>query len=97
MEKAYEKNIDIHQLYIDLRRACDSANRRTLIAIMYEFGIPYKLVRLTRTTLTETEYVVKIQGKFSRIFSVQKGFKQGDSLSTMLFNIFLEKQRGIYR
>jgi hypothetical protein len=92
MEKAYEQNINIHQLlYIDLKKAQDSVHSRTLTEIMYEFGIPHKLVRLTHMTLTETEYVVKIQGKFSRKFSAQKELKQGDGLSAMLFYMCLEK------
>jgi predicted transcriptional regulator len=90
-EKAYNQNIDIQQLYIGLKKAYDSVNRKTLTAIMYEFGIPHKLVRLIHMTLSETEYVVKIQGKFSRKFSAQKGLKQGDGLYTMLFNMCLEK------
>jgi hypothetical protein len=91
MEKACEQNIDIHQLYIGLNKANDLVNKRILIAIMYEFGIPHTLVGVTHMTLTETEYVFKIEGNFSRKFSEQKGLKEGDSLSAMLFNMCLEK------
>jgi hypothetical protein len=38
-------------------------------------------------TLTETEYAVKIPGKFSRKCRAQKELKQGDGLSAMLFNL----------
>jgi hypothetical protein len=92
MGKAYEQNIDIHQLYIDLKKTYDSV-KRTLITIMYEFGIPHKLVRLTHITLTEAEYsyVIKIQGKLSKKFRAKKVLKEGDGMSAMLFNTCLEK------
>ena len=34
---------------------------------------------------------VKVQGDYSREFTVDRGLRQGDSLSCMLFNITLEK------
>jgi hypothetical protein len=38
----------VHQLFIDLKKACDSVN------ILLEFGIPKKLVRLIKMCLNET-------------------------------------------
>jgi sorting nexin-29 len=34
LEKAYEYNVDIHQLYVDYKQAYDSINRAQLIEIM---------------------------------------------------------------
>jgi hypothetical protein len=58
---------------------------------MKEFSIPLKLVKLTKMTLFRTYNRVKIQNKLSGRFSMECGFGQGDSLSTLLFNICLEK------
>jgi hypothetical protein len=55
-------------LYVDFKRACDTISRAELEEIMKEFGIPMKLVRLVKMTLTNTKSKVKIQGKLSPSF-----------------------------
>jgi sorting nexin-29 len=51
LEKSYEYNMDIHQLYIDHKQAYDSINRDQLIEIIKDFGIPSRLIRLVKMTL----------------------------------------------
>jgi hypothetical protein len=53
------------------------------------FGIPMKLVRLIKTRLYETNSKVHI-GKHLSDSSTQNGLKQGDDLSSLLFNFALE-------
>jgi sorting nexin-29 len=65
LEKACEYKVDICQMYTDYKQACDTINGAELLEIMKEFGIPMKLVRLVRMTLTNTNSKVKIQGKLS--------------------------------
>jgi hypothetical protein len=66
-------------------------NRAELVEIMKEFGIPMKLVRLVKMNLANTNSKVKIQGKLSPSFETTIGLRQGDSLSTLLFNLCMEK------
>ena len=91
LERACEYKVDIHQLYIDYKQAYDTINRAELVEIMKEFGIPMKLVRLVKMTLANTNSKVKIQGKLSPSFETMIGLRQGDSLSTLLFNLCMEK------
>jgi len=58
---------------------------------MKEYGIPMKLVRLVKMTLANTNSKVKIQGQLSTSFETMIGLGQGDSLSTLLFNLCMEK------
>ena len=46
LEKKWEYNEPVHQLFIDIKKAYDSARREVLYKILIEFGIPRKLVRL---------------------------------------------------
>jgi sorting nexin-29 len=55
LEKCYEQNINTHQLYRDFKQTCDSINRKFIYEAMVEFGIPSKLISLTKMTL-ETTY-----------------------------------------
>jgi hypothetical protein len=73
LEKSYEYNVDIHQLYIDSKQAYGSINRDQLIEIIKEFGRPSKLVRLVKMTVEKTNKKVQIQGKMSPSFETAVG------------------------
>jgi hypothetical protein len=46
------EKVGVHQLFIDLKKACDSVRRAVLYNIVIEFGVPMKLVRVTKMCLT---------------------------------------------
>jgi hypothetical protein len=54
LEKKWECNGTAHQLFIDFKKAYDSARREVLYYILIEFGIPRKLVGLIQMCLNET-------------------------------------------
>ena len=53
LEKIWEYNEEVHQLFIDFEKAYDSVRREDLYKILNEFRIPRKLVRLINMSLTE--------------------------------------------
>jgi hypothetical protein len=57
---------------------------------MSELNFPTKLIRLAKATLTIVTCCVKIQNDCSESFETRQGLRQGDDLSTMLFNVVLE-------
>jgi hypothetical protein len=57
---------------------------------MTKLGIPTKLVNLTKMTMGNSMGRMKIQGVLSQPFTIQNGLRQGDPLSTTLFNLALE-------
>jgi sorting nexin-29 len=90
LEKKWEYNGTVHQLFIDFKKAYDSVRREVLYNILIEFGIPRKLVGLIKMCLNETYSTVRI-GKLQSVkFPDQNGLKQGDALSPLLFNFALE-------
>jgi GH24 family phage-related lysozyme (muramidase) len=78
-------------LYIDFKQAFDSTGRFQIIEAMKEFGIPVKLTSFTKMILSRTYNKIQIQNKVLRSFRTECGIRQEDSLSTLLFNIGLEK------
>jgi hypothetical protein len=54
LEKKWEYNETVHQLFIDFKKAYDSVRREVLYDILREIGVPIKLVTLIRTSLNET-------------------------------------------
>jgi sorting nexin-29 len=80
----------MYQIYVDFKQAYDSIQRNKLYTVMYELGLPPKLVRLVRATMTGTEAQVKVQTELTDTFEIRQGLKQGDRLAPMLFNLALE-------
>ncbi|XP_043065425.1 uncharacterized protein LOC122320881 [Drosophila ficusphila] len=100
LEKSYENQIDTHHLFVEYKAAFDSPRRDRLYAAMSELGIPAKLIRLCRMTLSNTISSVKVGNDQSETFSTKCGLRQGDSLSCMLFNILMEsivRKAGVHR
>jgi hypothetical protein len=89
LEKKWEYNGTVYQLFIDFKKACDSVRREALYNILIEFGIPRKLVGLIKMCLNETYSRVRIAKNRSDQFTIENGLKQGDALSPLLFNFAL--------
>jgi len=90
LKKKWEYNEAVHQLFIECKKAHDSVRRKVLYNILIQFGIPMKLVRLTKMCLTETYSRVRVGKNLPDIFPISNGLKQGDALSLLLFNVALE-------
>ena len=90
LEEKWEYSEPVHQLFIDFKKAYDSVRRGVLYKILIDFGIPRKLVRLIKMSLTETYSRVRVGKNVSDRFPIRNGLKQGDALSPMLFNFALE-------
>jgi hypothetical protein len=86
LEKKWEYNETVQQLFIDFKRSYDFFRREVLYNILIEFGAPMKLVRLSEMFLNETYNKVHIGKHLSDNYPIQNGLKQGDALSPLLFN-----------
>jgi hypothetical protein len=58
---------------------------------MKGFKIPNKVVHLTEAILRRVTCSVKIYNDVSESFTTQRGVRQGDALTCVLFNLALEK------
>jgi len=80
----------ILKLFIDFKKTYDSVRRGVLYNILIEFGIPRKLVGLTKMSLTEIYSRFRVGKNVSDRFPIRNDLKQRDALSPMLFNFPLE-------
>jgi len=87
LENKWEYNEEVHQLFIDFKKAYDSVRREALYKIVIEFGIPRKLVRLGKMSLTETYSRFRVGKNVSDRFPIRNGLKQGDALSPMFLTL----------
>jgi hypothetical protein len=51
LEKKWEYNETVHQLFVDFKKAYDSIGKEVLYGAVIEFGVPTKLVRLIKMCL----------------------------------------------
>jgi hypothetical protein len=90
LEKKWECNGTVHQLFICFKKAYDLVRREVLYDTLMEFRISRKLVGLIKMCLNETYSRVRIGKNLSDKFSTENGLKQGDALSPLLFNFALD-------
>ena len=98
--ESYEYEKETYVMFIDFRQAYDTIKRNELYQALMEIGISGKLLRLIKTTLTDTNNIVRIGHSTSNKFEVTDGVRQGDPLSSMLFSITLEiivRRAGLHR
>jgi hypothetical protein len=90
LEKKWECNGMVHQLFIDFKKAYDSVKRGVLYNVLLEFVIPKKLVRLINICLNETYSKIPVGKLLSDRLLIQNGLKQGNALLPLLFSYALE-------
>jgi len=88
--KIYIYSRAVHQLFIVFKKAYDSVSREVLCNILVEFGIAMTLVRLMETCVIETHSRVRVGKHLSDMLRIKNGLKQGDALSSLLFNFAIE-------
>lgn len=88
-----EQNLTLLAIFIDSKQTYDTVIREKVFKAMSDMGINGNLIRMVKMTLiTDTDYIVLVNGyTTSKNFKVIRGLRQGDPLSTMFFNIMLEK------
>jgi hypothetical protein len=70
LEKKWEYNGTVHQLFIDFKKAYDSIKREVLYNILLQFCVPEKLFRLIKMCLNETYSKVRIGKLLSDKFPI---------------------------
>jgi hypothetical protein len=90
LKMKWEYNETAHQLFVDFKKSYDSVRRQIMYNILIEFGLRIQQVRVIKMCLKEAYSEVGIGKHLSDNFPIQNGLKQGDDLSTLIFNFSLE-------
>jgi len=90
LEKCWEQNIDVHHPFIDFQASYGALWRKEIRNEILKLGFPKKLVKLYRILNIEICAVVKTGKRLSSDFIVNKGLRQGDAITPLLFDILLE-------
>ena len=79
----------LYTCFVDFQKAFDSVWHDALFRKLENKGINGPFLNLIKNIYQQTECAVKINGKSTKYFSYEKGVQQGNPLSPILFNLFI--------
>jgi len=88
-EKAYEYQVNLWVATIDFKKAFDCIEHSGLWQALSSQGVPQPYISLLQDLYAKQSAKVRTD-VFSKTFNIQRGTKQGDPLSSLLFNALLE-------
>ena len=89
IEKSVREKKYLYAFFVDFRKAHDSLWRQRLIYKLKEFGLTSSILEIIKTMYATPKVSLLYEEKFSQSFSTKIGLKQGDVLSTLLFNLYI--------
>ena len=90
LEDRIRKNRPTFMAFVDLEKAFDNVDWNKLFEILKMVGIKYRDRRVIYNLYRDQTAVVRVEGH-EREASIQKGVRQGCSLSPLLFNLYIEQ------
>ena len=79
----------LYVCFVDLKKAFDSLWRIGMLYKLAKMGVGKHMFEIIKQQFIHTEASIKYNDKHSRFFPIDRGVKQGDSISPTLFNLFI--------
>lgn len=76
--------------FVDVAKAFDSVSHDMLIRAAKRMGVPDRLIQYIRVLYTGGTTHLKVGGRLGRTIRVGRGIRQGDPLSSILFNFVMD-------
>ena len=83
------KTKQLYACFVDFRKAYDSVWREGLLFKLLKMNIRGKVFNIIEDMLSNVLSTIKIHNNVSESFKTTNGVKQGDILSPLLFNLFI--------
>ena len=90
VEQTIEWQSSLYVCFVDFEKAFDSIDRQTIWEIIRHYGVPEKIVNITRLLYEDYSCQVIHDGRLSEEFQVTTGVRQGCLLSPLLFLVVLD-------
>ena len=90
-EKASRKNRKIYNCFVDFCKAFDTIIHDLIWATLRSYGIEEGLIDLLKMIYSDAKAAVRIGGNLGEWFHQEKGTRQEDPISPIIFTIYLER------
>ena len=87
-EKCIKQQEPLYQVFVDLTKAFDTANREALWEILAKIGCPSNFVIMFKELHRNMKACVTFNGQLSGEIAIDNSVKQGDIPASTLFSIF---------
>ena len=87
-EKSREHRTPLYMAFIDLTKAFDTVSRSALWIVLEKLGVPTQMRKIIQSFHNGMLAQIVYNGKFSSLFSVNNGTKQGCVLAPLLFALY---------
>ena len=77
-------------LSLDQEAAFDRVNSEFMITVLHQYKFPDKIIKCLRVLHKNSKIMVKVGGALTRFIPVNRGVKQGDPVSSLLFVLCFE-------
>lgn len=91
------KGRKVFAAFVDLKRAFDSVDHMILWEKLFSLGISSKILRIIRGLYRIATVQIKQSGSYSKKYPVTEGVLQGESLSPLLFSLFISDVELFFR
>ena len=79
----------IYACFVDFRKAYDTIWHKGLFLKLLKYGVRGKFYEVIKKLYSSSESCIKMQNGISKSFLCKSGVKQGEPLSPMLFNLYV--------
>lgn len=84
-----KKKAPLYACFVDFKKAYDSVWREGLFLKMQKYNIKGNFYKVVKSMYDQSVCCIRANGKQGGLFNCRNGVKQGETLSPILFNVFL--------
>jgi hypothetical protein len=90
MQYCMQQSLPLFQVFLDLTKAYDTLDRTRTMAILEAYGVGPCLRRLIQSVWDGDTLIPKSGGFYGQLIHAERGVRQGDVLSPIIFNIVMD-------